>query len=717
MRIIFFLMVAVSTLAATFPTPMQTYLNSGSITVNGVPLTNGTQLIVSATGGISTNDVNGLIFSFASTGTVFYATYATNSGYASNAGSASTAAIADTANGLQGGFSYSGQDLTSGRQSISLWYGTVYAYGGFSSLGFSVDGNGNVTGHSGIFSDIARGVPAQLSLNGSNAVLEGQSYLVLTNYPFANTNQIPRYFDFQKITNATPVNGLVVSGSSSNLYATTTIPFGVTFNGNLTVNGTTYQNIIINTYTNIYMGITTNYVNQSIYITNYSAQITIITLGTNIQTVIGGQVYNNSYINGTNMSYMSTPHFTDTKGSNIVCIGMWDWTGASWLNPPTNGWVFGTAGALTSTWTNSVDAGMNSLTNIHSLSFMNGASLVCAGSTFTITSCSNGVGTLNLVGTPIQLNGQPIGQLFAPYGVTNVNLSPYVATNDNRTFTLANATVGTAGTLTGGIPSDASKANSNNTFTVIVNGTTNVSYIGQSSTLNLGNMATVTGSVNYATSAGTATYATSAGVATNATQLGGQPAANFVTNNGIIFNGTPLANGSNTVSVGSTATNQVSLKYDGQLPNTTNDLNGVSLDLNPTQATANQYIRNGISLYNASTSSMTNYVMFSFTYAKANATNINLGFYRSGYTGMVSNNFVSFNWTNRVQGGASMYSGIYTVSVNAASTWTNMTLVVPSFTNVPAGSTIQGWWYATPYSTNGASSVEYFTLESGAQIW
>jgi len=191
---------------------------------------------------------------------------------------------------------------------------------------------------------------------------------------------------------------------------------------------------------------------------------------------------------------------------------------------------------------------------------------------------------------------------------------------------------------------------------------------------------------------------------------------NTVTNNGIIFNGTPLSNGSNTVSVGS-ATNQVSLKYEGQLPNTTNDLNGVSLDLNPTQATANQYIRNGISLYNASTSSMTNYVMFSFTYAKANATNINLGFYRSGYTGMVSNNFVSFNWTNRVQGGASMYSGIYTVSVNAASTWTNTTLVVPSFTNVPAGSTIQGWWYATPYSTNGASAVEYFTLESEAQIW
>jgi hypothetical protein len=165
-----------------------------------------------------------------------------------------------------------------------------------------------------------------------------------------------------------------------------------------------------------------------------------------------------------------------------------------------------------------------------------------------------------------------------------------------------------------------------------------------------------------------------------------------------------------------TQTNQVSLKYDGQLPNTTNDLNGISLDLNPTQATANQYIRNGISIYNASTSVMTNYVMFTFTYPKANATNINLGFYRSAYTGMVSNNFIAFNWTNRLSG-ASTYSGIYTVSVNAASTWTNTTLTAPAFTNLPVGATVQGWWYATPYTTNGASAVEYFTLEYGAQIW
>ena len=163
-------------------------------------------------------------------------------------------------------------------------------------------------------------------------------------------------------------------------------------------------------------------------------------------------------------------------------------------------------------------------------------------------------------------------------------------------------------------------------------------------------------------------------------------------------------------------TNQISLKYDGQLPNTTNDLNGISLDLNPTQATANQYIRNGISIYNAATNPMTNYVLFSFTYLKANATNINLGFYRSAYTGMVSNNFIAFNWTNRLSG-ASIYSGIFTVSVNAASTWTNTTLVVPAFTNLPVGATVQGWWYATPYSTNGASAVQWFTLESEAQIW
>ena len=452
-------------------------------------------------------------------------------------------------------------------------------------------------------------------------------------------------------------------------------------------------------------------------------------------------------------------------------------------------------------WTNTVNAGGYSLSNT--------TSIISTGS-------------LNLIGTPINLNGQAIGALFAPITVTNLNVAglPFdpigaaanvshatnadfsttgnYATNSKTAIFASSALYATnsgsatfsASSLyaTGSLYSASSGIATNANYALQAGFATNSGYSTS------GTFATNSGfalSANSATSAVVATtaglasnanYATIAVTSSNALQLGGVAASNYPTNgsnyagNGSALtgitatqvgaanvnlgftNGVPQGSITDTNQDGSTRTttnglrvgvtaatvtfltnntgtaasptvnlnggtvatvvqtNQISLKYDGQLPNTTNDLNGISLDLNPTQATANQYIRNGISLYNASTNAMTNYVMFTFTYPKSGATNINLGFYRSAYTGMVSNNFLAFNWTNRLSG-TSIYSDIFTVSVNAASTWTNTTLVVPSFTNLPVGATVQGWWYATPYSTNGASAVQWFTLESEAQIW
>ena len=220
----------------------------------------------------------------------------------------------------------------------------------------------------------------------------------------------PNYYDFTKITNALP-QGFVISKANSlhDLQAATTIPFDFTVtgnetvNGNLTVNGYTYYNVVINNQTNIWTG--TNYIQFTQYTTNYIYEVTIKEFATNVLSVVGGWVFNNSYLNGTNMSYMSTPHFYDTKGDSLVATGVWNWAGATWSNPPTNGWQFGTTGAVTNEVDPKFTSWLGSNTYVHSSSITNG---------FVYSSITNGLAATGDVNALIESTGS---NLF--YSVSN----------------------------------------------------------------------------------------------------------------------------------------------------------------------------------------------------------------------------------------------------------------------------------------------------------
>ena len=180
---------------------------------------------------------------------------------------------------------------------------------------------------------------------------------------------------------------------------------------------------------------------------------------------------------------------------------------------------------------------------------------------------SNGQSNATLNGGVVATTNQIIGtnglQLAslpntnnASLNVTNVNLAPYdlysSATNREGTLsnTLASATNSKLPTNGTAVTSAYATNSGSASFSVTGNYATQSLYAASSL---------------FATNA---TYATSSGVATNATQLGSKPASQYVTNNGIIFNGTPLVNGSNTVTVGSAATNYVNA-YQMMLDTTT----------------------------------------------------------------------------------------------------------------------------------------------------
>ena len=369
---------------------------------------------------------------------------------------------------------------------------------------------------------------------------------------------LTRYFDFHQITNATPVYGLVYSGYNSNLVCSTTIPFGMTFNGNLTVNGTVYYNTVVNNYTNIYLGVTTNYVNQTIYTTNYSYQVTIVQLATNVLSVIGGWVFNNSYLNGTNMSFMSAPHFTDTKGSNLVATGAWDWSGASWLNPPTNGWVFGTTGALTNS--GGVLTSTNGIVSLSTNGWVFGTTGALTNSGGVLTS-TNGIVSLST-------NGWTFG---TPSAITNITgggtwniangistFTPKVLNFSSLTGNISTSqlpTVGfSGGTWLGGqvvngsmISTGRPPAEATNTVTLIVNGTTNTTELSGNPVFDLGNIAVVTGSVAYLQTNGNGSALTgiaAAQVGAVSNTAAGISAAGGLTNNGVTYNGVGVSNGS-----------------------------------------------------------------------------------------------------------------------------------------------------------------------------
>ena len=446
--------------AATFPSPMSVYLDTVGGTTNaplglyriGNTLFIGTNGVGGGSGGGGTGAVNPW----------------TNSFSAGGFGLTNLSLLATTTLTIGGTNVFQLFDPAGAVNTLSNWFNlhnTTFSNWTITSF----DTNGAAASVAATLGDLAHSNSAtystQFDTNGAARALT-------------------RYFDFHQITNATPVNGLVYSGYNSNLVCSTTIPFGMTFNGNLTVNGTVSYNTVVNNFTTIQNG--TNYVNQTIYTTNYSYQVTIMELATNVLSVVGGWVFNNSYLNGTNMSFMSAPHFTDTKGSNLVATGAWDWSGASWLNPPTNGWVFGTTGALTNS--GGVLTSTNGIVSLSTNGWQFGTPNALTNSGGVLTS-TNGIVSLST-------NGWQFG---TPNAITNIS--------GGGAWNITNGT----GTFTPTSVSDNTKANSNNTYTVIVNGTTNVSVIGQSSTLNLGNIATVTGSVNYATTAGNGLVAVTTG--------------------------------------------------------------------------------------------------------------------------------------------------------------------------------------------------------------
>ena len=499
------------------------------------------------------------------------------------------------------------------------------------------------------------------------------------------------------IWQATAIGG-TGSGTISNL----------TVSGGLLTGGGTNASVSIGLTTNAIQGIVTAYGYLLPSSTNgfVNASITnglilagsLGTLAYSNAATYAAQFAPNTVTNGNWLGYADTNTFTVTggtltvagRGVSIAIPTQFDFgtiTNAPWLK-----WAIG------SNEVNSIVGGTNATVQgqLAGKAATNQALSLFTGSITTGQLPVAGINTQTADGTQFY-SGIATGYNAGNLALTNIVI---VQTNGSGVSVTASAPSGRQQTLTVSTNLPASGITLTNVTTAQAG-----SITGSGSTYGIGNALPTPAQIGAMSN--TAAAISAAGGLTNG--QGGTVGA--ITNNQLNVN----LNGGTVATV--TQTNQVSLKYDGQLPNTTNDLNGISIDLNPTQATVNQYIRNGISIYNASTNVMINYVLFSFTYPKANATNINLGFYRSAYTGMASNNFIAFNWTNRVAGGAAQYSGIFTVSVNAASTWTNTTLTVPGWTNVPAGSTIQGWWYGSPYSTNGASAVEWFTLESEAQVW
>ena len=152
-------------------------------------------------------------------------------------------------------------------------------------------------------------------------------------------------------------SGGITNGGNATLgtlnVGTITAGSGLQINGTLTVTGNTYQVTVINISTNVYAGTTTNYVNQTIYSTNVSYTTFLVTTNQTITNTVdtyvnlGGNftVGNGASFWGTNAS-IYLPTLTVT-GALSQATGTWDWTGATWVNPPTNIWTFGTPGALT----------------------------------------------------------------------------------------------------------------------------------------------------------------------------------------------------------------------------------------------------------------------------------------------------------------------------------------------------------------------------------
>ena len=192
--------------------------------------------------------------------------------------------------------------------------------------------------------DIVAGNGITITPSGGSLTVAINPTVVVTNgAAVTNLTGHTKGFVFNSATNTSP------------LQVGQTIPFGFTVGGDVTITGNlsvvenTYLNNVVNQYTTILNG--TNYVTQTIYTTNQSYEVTIRELATNVLSVVGGWVFNNSYLNATNASWVATPHFTDTKGGSLVARGSWDFTGATLSGVATSTNTFSKTGPLTLTIT------------------------------------------------------------------------------------------------------------------------------------------------------------------------------------------------------------------------------------------------------------------------------------------------------------------------------------------------------------------------------
>lgn len=364
MNIVFLiaLLFSVTCYSATFPAPMSSYLNNGSVTINGNALTNGASLTLASATNI-----------FAVSGVL--------------------------------SLSAEGTSITYGLNTNGWTFGSPNALTNATGPGVSIANNTMTLNTNGWQFGIAGAMTGQQISNAfltlSGGTING-SLTVRTNLTVFGT---------------TTLSNFVVHG-------TATINHDTTVNGNLTVNGTTYYyNTIYNT-TNIYFGSTTNWIAWNLYTTNNVWDIYNTYLATNVLNVIGGWFFQNSYLDASNASWVTLPHLLDVKGGNLSATGNWDWAKATWSNPPTNGWQFGTTGALT-----------NNQDNVTSLTISNayksGTNTVLLNSEFaTVGEVDTKIAT-----ALIQLQGASYYGTIIPSGVNtnfqllNTTLSPTLTTN------------------------------------------------------------------------------------------------------------------------------------------------------------------------------------------------------------------------------------------------------------------------------------------------
>lgn len=306
----------------------------------------------------------------------------------------------------------------------------------------------------------------------ANAVTNGSSYLSLVGYPAWMTGaQVSNNFltlsggsitgNLVVANNGTYGGNLVVAGnftvsgitsqSQTFVVSTTTNNF-ITTTNNTTVTvligtnyvdvggGTNYQFTLISTNV-VNIGATTNYY-QTIIQTNLLSPF--INGATGTTYVAGDQVFVNTAV-VTTQGTIRASHFTDNKfPGNLVATGTWDWVGANWSNPPTNGW--GMMGATGATGANGINGtnGLDGATGATGATGPAGATgATGSAGVLSVGQTNTSAGLLYLSGTTL-LGGtnQTGGVYLDPYitnGQVNVNIQVVDATANSQPVTLAQA--------------------------------------------------------------------------------------------------------------------------------------------------------------------------------------------------------------------------------------------------------------------------------------